>query len=361
MKRKESIDAFRGFTILGMILVNSPGSWDHVYKPLLHAKWNGCTLADLVFPFFLFIVGVTIVFAYSKYQQKGIKKIRLLRKAALRMIILFGIGMVLNFLMSDLKELRIPGVLQRIAIVYFICSLLFLYAGKRFIIALSLIFLFGYWMLLLWLPAPGQDVVILEPGMNIVNWVDSIVIPGKLYQKTWDPEGLLSTITALVTGITGMFAGWIMAGTSNSRKKTIQLLTIGASGTIAGLIWSIFFPLNKNLWTSSYVLFTSGLAFMILTIFDKLLETGKLRKWIIPFIIPGSNALTIYILHIVLFYPLCILSVGGIPDVKTLFMNFFGNAGLSMNMVSLLWAIVYTMICYIPGWYLYRKKIFLKV
>jgi predicted acyltransferase len=361
MKRQESIDAFRGFTILGMILVNSPGSWDHVYKPLLHAEWNGCTLADLVFPFFLFIVGVTIIFAFSKYLQRGVKKIQLLRKAFVRTIILFGIGIVLNIIMSNFKELRIPGVLQRIAIVYFICSVLFLYAGKKFIIIFSFIVLIGYWMLLLWVPPPGQITELRGPGLNIVNWVDSRLIPGKLYRGNWDPEGLLSTFPAVVTGITGMFAGWILRGDNDLRKKTFLLVVSGISGILAGLLWNQAFPLNKNLWTSSYVLFTSGLAFLLLAIFNILLRISGFRRWMMPFIMPGSNSLGIYILHLLLFYPLCIFSIRGIPDVKTMFMNLTLISGLPLKLMSLIWATLYTLICFIPSWILYRKKIFLKV
>jgi len=360
-KRRESIDAFRGFTILGMILVNSPGSWDHVYRPLLHAEWNACTLADMVFPFFLFIVGVSIVFAYTKYLQKGLPKIRLLKKAFFRMLILFGIGVLLNIIMSGFREIRIPGVLQRIALVYFICSFLFLYASKKWIIVFSILILSGYWMLLLWVPQPGQTASLLEPGMNIVNWIDSKLIPGKLYRGTWDPEGLLSTLPSVATGITGIFAGWILLKTKNSMKKLLHLTLLGISGILTGLIWSLFFPLNKNLWTSSYVLFTSGIAFLILALFDGLLEKGKFRKWMMPFIMTGSNALTIYILHMLLLFPLCIISFGSIPNVNSQFMNFFSNTELTLNFVSLMWAILYTIICFIPAWILYRKKIFIKV
>ncbi len=361
MKRKESVDAFRGFTILGMILVNSPGSWDHVYKPLLHAKWNGSSLADLVFPFFLFIVGVSIVLAYTKYLQKGISKKLLLRKAFLRMIILFSIGILLNIIMSNFREIRIPGVLQRIAVVYFVCSLLFLYAGKRLIISLSLLILLGYWFILLWIPPPGQTESILEPGMNIVNWVDSKLIPGKLYQGTWDPEGILSTFPAIVSSITGIIAGWILANTNDSRIKFRNLILLGIAGILSGYAWKLIFPLNKNLWTSSYVLFTSGLAFLLLVLFELFIKTGKLRKWMMPFIIPGSNALTIYIFHILLYYPLSVITFRYFPGVQTSFMNLFSGIGVSLKLASLLWAIVYVLLCLIPAWILYRKKIFLKV
>ena len=361
MKRKESVDAFRGFTILGMILVNSPGSWEHVYKPLLHAEWNGSTPADLVFPFFLFIVGVSIVLAYTKYLQKGISKKLLLRKAFIRTIILFSIGILLNIIMSNFREIRIPGVLQRIAVVYFICSFLFLYSGKRLIISLSIMILLGYWFILLWIPPPGQKESILEPGMNIVNWVDSKLIPGKLYQGTWDPEGILSTLPAMVSSIGGLFVGWILIKPNDLKIKYRNLILLGVAGILSGHAWKLIFPLNKNLWTSSYVLFTSGLAFLLMVLFELLSETGKLRKWMMPFIIPGSNALTIYIIHILLYYPLGGLTFRNFPGVQTSFMNLFSGTGVPIKLASLLWAIIYVLLCLIPAWILYRKKIFLKV
>ncbi len=361
MKRRESIDAFRGLTIIGMILVNNPGSWNHVYQPLLHAHWNGCTLADLVFPFFLFIVGVSIVFAYTKYLQKGITKSRLIRKAFIRTLILFGIGVLLNFIMSNFQELRIPGVLQRIAIVYFITTVLFLYADKRLNIIILFILLAGYWMLLVWIPPPGQIKALLEPGMNIVNWIDFKIIPGKLYQNTWDPEGLLSTLPAIATCITGLFAGWIMITTISTGKQLRNLTILGVTGIILGLGWNLVFPINKNLWTSSYVLYTSGFAFLLLALFEVLFQTSRSRNWLMIFLMPGTNAITIYVFHILLFYPLCMLSFGDVESIKALFIKILLNIDISLKLVSLFWAIFYTLLCIIPAWILYRNRIFIKV
>ena len=360
-ERRESIDAFRGFTILGMILVNSPGSWDHVYSPLLHADWNGCTAADLVFPFFLFIVGISIVFAYSKKIQKGTSRIQLVRKAFVRTLILFGIGLALNILMSGFREVRIPGVLQRIAIVYFIGSILFLYAPRWIIILLSLVILLGYWMLLIWVPPPSQAHAVLEPGLNIANWVDFKIIPCKMYRGTWDPEGLLSTLPAIVTCTIGMMAGWLMLRTKEFAKSAKLLLLSGLILVIIGLTWSLAFPLNKNLWTSSYVLFTSGLGFLFLGLFEILTNAGNFKQWLVLFLAPGYNALSIYILHILLIYPFVILNISSGNSIQSLFMSFFTSVGLSLNFTSLLWAIVYIFLCFIPALILYRKKILIKV
>lgn len=361
LKRRESVDAFRGFTILGMILVNSPGSWEHVYRPLLHANWNGCTPADLVFPFFLFIVGVSIVFAYTKYLQKGTSRIQLARKAFFRTLILFGIGLSLNIIMSGFSEIRIPGVLQRIALVYFIGSILFLYLPRWTIILLSLIILFGYWMLLLWVPPPGQAHALLEPGLNIANWIDFKVIPGHLYRGTWDPEGLLSTLPAVVTCTTGILAGWLMIKTEEFTKNVKLLLLSGFIFLATGLVWSLVFPLNKNLWTGSYVFFTSGLGFLFLALFEFLTNAGKKRQWLVIFLAPGHNALSIYIFHILLIYPFAILTISSGNGIQSFFMDFFIGIGLPANFVSLLWAIAYTILCFIPALILYRKKLLIKV
>lgn len=361
MKRIETVDAFRGLTIAGMVLVNSPGSWNYVYKPLLHAEWNGCTLADLVFPFFIFIVGISVAISCTKYLSSGTRRATILKKAFIRMLILFSIGVGLNLLIAGFRELRLPGVLQRIALVYFICVVLVLYINPKYILIFSLLVLLFYRFLLL-IPPPDQGMAQLLPEMNIVNWVDKVIIPFRLYRETWDPEGLLSTLPAVVTGTSGIFAGFLLVNQGFTRfRKNIFLFLIALMSISLGLIWNKTFPVNKNLWTSSYVLLTSGLAFLIVAFFE-LLDTARLfGKWRMIFVIPGSNAITIYILHVLLLFPLVFLSFGSFEGVQAEFMEFFISAGIFPKLASLIWALLYTALCLWPARILYRRRIFLKV
>ena len=249
-KRLVSLDAFRGLTIAGMIIVNTPGSWGHVYSPLLHAYWHGITPTDLVFPFFLFIVGVSIALAYTKRIAADTPKKQMVRKVIRRSLIIFGLGIFLAlFPKFDFANLRIPGVLQRIAIVFFVCALLFLNTGWKRQASIGLGLLIGYWLVMAIVPVPIDEVVrnaietgeVLsasgmipvevpkvisgsfiaanyEPGINMEAWLDRQLIPGRIYQKTWDPEGLLSTLPSIATGISGMLVGTLLVSKLNLER-----------------------------------------------------------------------------------------------------------------------------------------------
>ena len=264
-KRLISLDFFRGVTIIGMILVNTPGSWNYVYAPLQHAEWNGITPTDFVFPFFIFIVGVSIVLAYTKYLEKGKDRGDMVPKIIRRSLTIFALGIFLNlFPEFDLSNIRIPGVLQRIAIVFFACALLFLYTSKKTQWWIGGGLLVGYWLVIAFIPHPELGLSLSEPGLNIAAWVDSTLIPGTLYQGTWDPEGILSTLPAIASGISGMIAGHLIVSGRSRERIVIGLMVGGLLAFAAGNVWDWFFPINKNLWTSSYVLYTSGLASMTL-------------------------------------------------------------------------------------------------
>ena len=214
MKRLLSLDFFRGITIAAMIIVNDPGSWSHVYAPLRHAEWNGATPTDLVFPFFLFIVGVSISLSLSKRKNGGLN---LYTKIFKRSVIIFLLGIFLAlFPKFDFENLRVVGVLQRIAIVYFICALIFLNASFKSQLKIGIGLLVFYWVTMMFVPFNGSLAGVLEPGNNLAAWIDSFIVPGRMYQGSWDPEGFYSTIPAIASGISGMLCGTIILNKTNS-------------------------------------------------------------------------------------------------------------------------------------------------
>jgi predicted acyltransferase len=355
-----SLDFLRGATIAGMIIVNTPGSWSHVYPPLLHAKWHGTTATDLVFPFFLFIVGVSIVLAYTKRLKSGADKKSLIKKVVWRSLKIYLLGLFLNlFPEFDFANLRYTGVLPRIAIVFLACSLIFLYSDWKTWAKIGLITLVVYWITMVTIPVPGQENISLEPGQNLAAWIDSILLPGRKWQGTWDPEGLLSTFPAIVTGITGMLAGMLWIIKNDPYKKIVYLFSFGFAMFLAGNIWDWFFPINKNLWTSSYVLNTSGLACMAFAASIYLIDILGIKGWTKPGVVFGSNAISAYVLHGVLI-SLFVIKFGD-SSIKESFMNGLTNIGMAAKLASLLWALLYCFLCYIPIWILYKRKIFIKV
>lgn len=359
-----SLDALRGFTIAAMILVNFPGNGKHVFPPLEHAHWNGWTPTDLIFPFFLFIVGVSIVLSLTKRKQQAISMTPLHRKIIWRAVKIFVVGLLLNALglipEFHLSELRVTGVLQRIAIVYLICSFLFLHVSIRWQVIIGAVILVIYLIVMMFVPVPGVGIPMLEPGVNLAAWVDNHLLPGAMWQGTWDPEGILSTFPAIATGLTGVFAGILLKSGQTQERKIILLFSAGFCALILGRIWGWFFPINKNLWTSSFVLFTSGLAAMTLAVTMFILDLLGYVRFTKPWIIFGSNAITVYVLAGILspfFYD---LKVKG-DSLNMHFFRLFTEVGLPPQLVSALYAFLYVWIIFIPAWLLYRKKIFIKL
>ena len=287
-----SLDFFRGLTIATMILVNNPGDWGHIYAPLEHSKWHGCTPTDLVFPFFLFIVGVSIVFALQKKVSDGKEHNKLILQAARRAGIIFALGLLLALIPGfDFEHLRIPGVLQRIAIVFFLCVVIYLKTNLRSQIALLVILLLLYYLLMNFIPVPGQGDSNLNPGTNLAAWLDNLILtPAHMWRetKTWDPEGILSTLPAIGNCLIGVMAGsWLKGKQHSDGEKVAWLFCISAALTTGGLVWNAFFPMNKALWTSSFVLFTSGLAMAGLSICYWLIDVNHRKKYIVPLVAFG--------------------------------------------------------------------------
>jgi len=359
-----SLDAFRGFTIAAMILVNFPGNGEHVFPPLEHARWNGWTPTDLIFPFFLFIVGVSIVLSLTKRKQHAGSMAPLHRKIIWRAVKIFAVGLILNALALipefHLSELRITGVLQRIAIVYLVCSFLFLHASLRWQVIIGAAVLLLYWLAMMFIPVPGVGIRMFEPGVNLAAWVDNKLLPGAMWQGTWDPEGILSTFPAVVTGITGVLAGVLLKSDHTQERKIILLFSAGFCAIILGRIWGWFFPINKNLWTSSFVLFTSGLAAMTLAVTMFVVDVLGHVRFVKPSVIFGSNAITVYVLAGILSPLFYELNIRG-ASLNMHFFRLFTGAGIHPQLVSALYAFLYVCIIYVPAWLLYRRRIFIKL
>jgi len=360
-QRLISLDAFRGFTIASMILVNNPGSWSHVYAPLLHKPWNGITPTDLIFPFFIFIVGVSIALAYTKRMDAGLPKRVMVRKMVWRAVKIFAVGIFLNLYPEfDFAGLRVAGVLQRIALVFLACGLLYLYTRRNTQAILAASLLLFYWIAMMFFPTPGYDKPMLEPGINLAAWIDSKLLPGSMWQKTWDPEGIFSTLPAIASGITGMLAGKLILSPKTMEQKIILLFIAGFAAATLGVVWSWHFPLNKALWTSSFVMVTSGLASMTLAASMFLVDHLHYEKYAKPWIIFGSNAISVYVLAGLIGFFFYGIPIGG-ASLKAHFMNFLTGAGSSPQFASLLYALMYVAILFIPAIILYRKKIFIKL
>lgn len=358
MKRLQSLDFFRGITIASMIIVNDPGSWSHVYAPLLHAEWNGATPTDLVFPFFLFIVGVSISLSLSKKKDSSNIYIKILKRSVI--IFLFGIFLAL-FPKFDFENLRIVGVLQRIAIVYLVCAIMYLNTSHSTQLKAGISILIIYWITMAFIPFNGNLAGTLDPGNNFAAWIDSFIIPGRLYQETWDPEGFYSTLPAIATGISGMLSGRIILDQSNSLKdKIIKLFNWGAIILVIGSFWDYIFPINKYIWTSSYVLYSSGLAMIVLAISMWIIDEKKYTKNIKFGLVFGSNAITAYVLHGIVWRLFQFPIINGVG-----FQKFWMDTGISIGLpakfVSLDWAIFYTLVIYLLIYQLYKRKVFIKV
>jgi predicted acyltransferase len=375
--RLTSLDLFRGATIAAMILVNNPGN-DHAYWPLEHAEWNGWTPTDLIFPFFLFIVGVSLVFSFESRLRKGDSRTALVLHAFRRAVIIFAIGLALNCLVDLLlsRGVRIPGVLQRIGICYFAASLLYLYARPRtraFIVAALLI---GYWILMRFVPVPGlgvpgRDMPFLHPDANLGAYLDRRFLlhlwgsSSRLYEITRDPEGLLSTLPAIATALLGVFTGEWLRSNRSPKNKALGMLAFGVIGLILGETWGIWFPINKNLWTSSFVLFTAGFGLICLALCYWATDIKRWRgAWTKPFLIFGRNAITAYVVADLFAVLLYVFNrrVNGqmISGQQIIFQRFFAPLG-SPSLSSLLFSLAFVLLCLLPLWLMDRKKIFLKI
>lgn len=361
-----SLDAFRGITVAAMILVNNPGTWEAIYPPLRHAEWNGWTPTDLIFPFFLFIVGVSISLALARRVESGGAQRDLFLKIIKRTFIIFGLGLVIyGFPFYQLSMIRIPGVLQRIALCYLIAAILFLKTGWRAQALIASALLIVYWLAMMVIPVPGYGAGDLSKEGNLAAYIDRALLSGHLWTPVYDPEGLLSTVPAIATTIFGVLAGQWIGSRREQMEKVTGLFVAGAFAIIIGWAWGGLFPINKALWTSSYTVFTAGMALQFSALFYWLIDVKGYRRWATPFVVFGLNAIAIYALSSIIEIAIDVWKVtgrGGMPvSVKEfLYDQIFASWALPVN-ASLLWAVSYVLLWFGLAGLLYWRRIFIKV
>jgi predicted acyltransferase len=357
--RARSLDVFRGLTMAAMVVVNNPGDWNTVYWPLLHADWNGWTPTDLIFPFFLFIVGAVIPFGSAE----GRTWPRILRRTA----IIIGVGWLLAaFPFFNLATLRIPGVLPRIGLCYLAAAAVVRLAGpdrrriSRAVVVITAALLIGYWALMMLVPVPGGEAGNLSPSGNLAAWLDRALLGGHLWRPDWDPEGLLSTLPAVATTLLGVLSGLAIRDAASPRAVVRSLATWGLAGVVAGLAWDVAFPINKSLWTSSYVLFTAGIAAAALAACYAWVDVSpspRTLRWSEPLVALGRNALLLFVASALLAKILIYLPW---PD-RSRALGSWGYgvafAGLAPPKVaSLLFALTHLVVLWTGLWWLHRRR-----
>lgn len=368
LDRLVSLDVFRGLTIAGMVLVNNPGTWSNIYWPLKHAEWHGWTPTDLVFPFFLFIVGVSITLAFARRVEEGAVQRALYLKVLKRAAIIFGLGLFLNLFPSfDFANVRIPGVLQRIAICYLVASLIFLKTRVRtqFVIALALLVV--YWLLMTRVAAPGFAAGDLSKEGSLASYVDRVLLGPHIWRqgKVYDPEGLLSTIPAVATTLFGVLTGHWLRSERTRWDKVTGMFVAGSVAVVLGWAWNSFFPINKPLWTSSYVLFTAGLGLQLLALCYWLIDIKGYRRWAWPFEVFGVNALALFVGSALMVKLMGLIRVPNTDGTRIssqgwIFRNLFLSWATPIN-ASLAYAIAFILLWLFLMWLLYRKRIYIKV
>ena len=362
-----SLDVFRGITVAAMILVNNPGDWGHIYAPLEHAPWHGCTPTDLIFPFFLFIVGVSMVYALDGARRQPDMHARTMVRILKRAAILFGLGLFSAlFPKFEFETVRIPGVLARISWVFLICGILFLKTTRQQQIGLLAFCLIFYNVLLQVVPVPGFGPANLEASTNLGAWLDRLIFTEKhlwASSRTWDPEGLLGTLPAVGTGLLGMLTGqWLRRQDVDPATRVAWLFVAGGAAVILGLIWNGWFPINKVLWTSSFVLYAGGLAMATLAGLYWLTDVQGYRRFTTPALVYGVNAITVFFLSAIVAKSLNIIKVteAKVPLETWLYTTFFTPYFSPIN-ASLAGAVVCVLIWLGILWVMYRKQIIIKV
>lgn len=360
--RLMSLDVFRGMTVVFMIIVNTPGTWSHVYAPLRHASWHGCTPTDLVFPSFLFISGVAMWYSLRKFnfEFSGPALFRIIRRVAL----IFAVGLFLNIFprfIRDYDTLRIMGVLQRIALAWGLGAVLVLLLKKNYIWIATAVILFGYWALMYFLG--GSDPYSLDG--NFARTVDLAVIgENHLYKGfgiPFDPEGLLSTLPATATVLLGFMAGGLTTSKGNSWKTVGWLTFVGALLIGAGLLWGEYFPINKPIWTSSYVLYAGGIGMVVLALLFMIVDIWNLRGWTGFFNTFGTNALFTYVLAGMLTKTLLIIKIGEVSLYNWIFTHVCSPLFQEQKLASLLFPVLLVTVIWALGYILYRKKIIIRL
>jgi len=346
--RLTSLDVFRGLTVAAMIVVNNPGTWKAVYAPLRHADWHGWTPTDLVFPFFLFIVGVAIPLALGPRHESSPSARPVVVKIVRRSAIIFALGLVINIIANpSLATVRIPGVLQRIAVCYLAAALLFVWTGWRTQVAVTALALVGYWAAITLIPVPGFGPGDLGKEGNLAAWLDRLVLGGHIWRagRVYDPEGILSTLPAIATTLLGVLAGERLRLGRPGAAVAREFFLAGLSAAAVGLAWGQWLPINKALWTSSYAVFTAGAALIAFAACYWLVEIRRIRWWTYPFVVLGVNALAAFFLSTL--FTLWMLrdmhmgSDGKMHSMYAMFFEGFAPDWMPTATASLVWAVGY--------------------
>lgn len=359
-KRINAVDIFRGLTIVLMILVNTPGTWSAVYPTLLHASWHGYTLTDLVFPFFLFIVGVSISFSY---QGKKLKRATFI-KLSIRSIKLIGLGLFLGaFTLSfpfvkDFESIRFPGVLQRIGVVFFFASLIYLWGSKRSTFLMAAIILVGYWLWMGFIPIQGVAPTFERAVNNWAIYIDFNLLGTHMWKTDYDPEGILSTFPAITTALLGTLTGDLIK--SNTYQKTSLMLVLGVVMLLLGHLWDLAFPINKALWSSSFVLVTAGWANLTLAVLFYLTEVRKFNFGGV-FKKVGANAIVVYFLSSFTTKLFTLIPLRDSTLHGYLFKTFYIHPSISISLSSFLYAATAAIFYTIFAAVLYKKRVFIKI
>jgi predicted acyltransferase len=362
-----------------MILVNDPGTWSAMYWPLDHAEWNGWTPTDLIFPFFLFIAGVSMTFSFAARLRRGSTRGGLARHVIVRSLAILATGWFLSLIPRfHFSTMRFPGVLPRIAVCYLMAGLLVVATARRadvedFVanipaVAVSIVVLLvGYWAVMRFIPVPGIGPANLEPATNLAAWLDRKLMYGHLWgqlKQVRDPEGILSTFPAIGTVLCGVLTSEWLRRTKTNERKFGGLMIVGVIAMIVGRLLHPLFPINKNLWTSTYVIFTAGFAMVILAICFWIVDMRGLRKWAQPFLVFGSNAIMAFALAVLLSIASTNIHVNdGGRDRSVhgyIYSHWFASIAQPKN-ASLLFAIFFVLVCYLPLLLLYRRRVFIKL
>jgi len=376
--RLYSLDVLRGIAIAGMIIVNNPGSWQHVHPVLKHSEWNGCTPADMVFPLFLFIVGTSMSFSFAEYtERKACPDWSIYIKIIHRALILFFLGLFINlstiFFKSfsgdhlfSLEGLRIMGVLQRISLVYLAAALTVIHLKPAKQRALFFLILFGYWIVLIFLPLPGHMTGSLSQGQSLVSFIDRLILttPHMLNQGQFEPEGLLSTLPAYTSVLAGYFLGVWLKQRPVKTWTSVKMITVGLIIAAAGTLLGNFFPVNKTLWTSSFVVLTSGYAIILFALCYELVEIRKLHKYTVFFKIFGRNSILAYLAAAIITRMLLNTSINynhQTISVYSLIYKCIFIPFLDQTIASLAFSITYLMLIWSMLYIMNKKQLFIRI
>ncbi|AHG89939.1 hypothetical protein J421_2402 [Gemmatirosa kalamazoonensis] len=393
-ERLVSLDVFRGLTVAGMLLVNDPGSWDAIYPPLEHAPWHGWTPTDLIFPFFLFIVGITTQLSLNARRAQGADDSAITRQVLKRGALIFLFGLALNWfpffqwgdvpgiaapsfadrLVYRVEHLRIMGVLQRIGLAYIIAAMISIRTTLRQQIVMLATMLYGYWFLMTLVPVPPHgmvgQLVLSEPGATLDAWLDRVLLtPNHLWvggDGLRDPEGLFSTIPAAGTALLGNFAGrWIGMKERSIHERLAALFAAGALAMMGGLMWNWSFPINKSLWTSSYALFCAGMACVALATVIWLVDVQKWGAWAKPFLPFGLNPMLAFVgsgLVARTIYSIMRVQYDGksVSPVEAIYQTFV-KIGLAPRNASLLFALCFVAVFYAGLRFAQKRNFIFKV